>query len=103
MAHLMNTSLTQVAGCRCQLLGIEPQSWSGLGVLIQGWMIWYVALGKFSCHAMALPGHLGHTKAALPWHSEPFLAPWLWHPKSCYIFQEDAGFLLIRLFSEIFF
>ena len=66
-------------------------------------MIWNVALGKFSCHATALPGHLGHTKAALLWHSEPFLAPWLWHSRSCWIFQEDAGFLLTRLFSEIFF
>lgn len=66
-------------------------------------MIWNVALGKFSCHATALPEHLGHTKAALLWHSEPFLAPWLWHSRSCWIFQEDAGFLLTRLFSEIFF
>lgn len=65
-------------------------------------MVWNAALGKFSCSSTALLGHWGHTRAALPRHLEPFLAPWLWCPKSCCIFQEDAGVPLSRLFSELF-
>lgn len=62
-----------------------------------------VALGKFSCHATALPEHSWATQR-LPFcgTQSPF-APWLWHSRSCWIFQEDAGFLLTRLFSRFFF
>lgn len=102
MAHLMNMSLTGVAGCHCQLLDTQPQSPSGLGGLTQGLVVWNAALGKFSCSSTALLGPWGHTRAALPRHLEPFLAPWLWCPKSCCIFQEDAGVPLSRLFSELF-